>query len=244
MLGRLAEAEEELAQMLALGRKLEHSPSLAAALGFALYAEACECSRTGVTERMAELAGELAGLAADDDFFLWHALATTCGAIVALDRGQAPDVGSLLAGLELWERAGARLTLVMINVFCAEALARAGLDAEAHRRLDAAEVEAARGEGPMAPEIPRIRGRLLARAGDAAGAEAQFRAALERARAQGAAFLELRAALDLADLLAATGRTAEAVDPLADSLARCPEGLDRPDPTRAAALVAELRQPH
>lgn len=202
MLGRLAEAEEELAQMLALGRKLEHPPSLAAALGFALYAEACECSHTGVTERMAQLAGELAGLAADDDFFLWHALATTCGAIVALDRGQAPDVGSLLAGLELWERAGARLTLVMINVFCAEALLRAGHADEAHRRLDAAEAEAARGEGPMAPEIDRIRGRLLARAGDAAGAETRYRAAIDRARGQHAPLLEQRAADDLSRLLA------------------------------------------
>jgi hypothetical protein len=104
-----------------------------------------------------------------------------------------------------------------------------------------AEMEA-RQEGLLAPDIWRVRGRLLARQGERAAAEASYRQALERAGAQQALSLELRTALDLYDLQAEDGPADESRALLARLLARFTQGLDRPEPARAAAIVRGRRQ--
>jgi class 3 adenylate cyclase/tetratricopeptide (TPR) repeat protein len=238
MLGRVAEAEEEWETMLQLGRDLQHPPSLAAALAFTLYGGAFRYSYVGQMERLAGIADELLTLAKEEDFFLWYAQAYTFRGIVAQALGEAQARQQMIEGLELWEQTGARLTLVMMNVFCAEALYRLGDDDEAFQRLDVAEAETARREGPMAPDIWRLRGRLLARQGDRSTAEASYRLAMGRARTQHALSLELRAALDLHELLAENGRAEEGRSLLAGLLGRFTQGLDRPEPARAAAIVA------
>jgi class 3 adenylate cyclase/tetratricopeptide (TPR) repeat protein len=237
MLGRVVDAEEEWNRMVDLGRRLAHPPSLAAALAFSLYAGAFRYSYIGEMERLAGTTDHLLALAREEDFFLWHALAYTFGGIVAQAQGADDARDQMLEGLELWGQTGARLTLVMMNVFCAEALYRLGEDDEAFRRLDVAEAETARGEGPMAPDIWRVRGRLLARQGEYAAAEASYRRALGKAREQGALSLELRAALDLHELVASDGRADESRARLAGILERFAQGLDRPEPARAAAIL-------
>ena len=61
--------------------------------------------------------------------------------------------------------------MVMMNVLCAEAFYRLGDDNEAFRRLEVADAETARGEGLLAPDIWRVRGRLLTRQGERSAAD-------------------------------------------------------------------------
>ena len=243
MRGRVVEAEEECDRLLQLGRELQHHPSLAAALAFHLYGLAFRYSYVGRMERLADIADELLTLSEEEDFFLWYAQACAFRGIVAEALGDHQARRQMLEGLELWEQTGARLTLVMMNVLCAEALYRLGDDEEAFKRLDVAEAEMnARQEGLLAPDIWRVRGRLLARRGERAAAEASYRQALERAGAQQALSLELRTALDLYDLQAEDGPADESRALLARLLARFTQGLDRPEPARAVAILRGRRQ--
>jgi hypothetical protein len=143
----------------------------------------------------------------------------------------------MLEGLELFAQTGSRLSLVMMNVLCAEAFYRLGHDDEAFRRLEVAEAETARQEGLLAPDIWRVRGRLLARQGERSAAEAAYRQAIERARVQHALSLELRAGLDLHELCAQEGRADEGRALLAGVVARFTQGFDRPELARANAIV-------
>jgi tetratricopeptide (TPR) repeat protein len=183
---------------------------------------------------------ELLMLSREENFFLWYAQAYTYRGVIAQALGDDTARHQMLEGLELWEQTGARLTLVMMNVFCAEALYRLGDDQEAFRRLHVAEAEMARREGVLAPDIWRIRGRLLARQGQRSAAEAAYRQAIERSQAQHALSLELRAALDLYELCAEDGRAEQARVLLAGVLARFTQGLDRPELARARAIVRAL----
>jgi predicted ATPase len=78
---------------------------------------------------------------------------------------------------------------------------------------------------------------VLVRQGERAEAEAAFLQAIDRARAQDALSLELRAALDLYELLAGEGRAEDGRARLAALIGRFTQGLDRPEPARALAIV-------
>jgi hypothetical protein len=82
---------------------------------------------------------------------------------------------------------------------------------------------------------------LLARQGARAAAETAYCEAIERAQAQHALSLELRAALDLYELRAGDRRAEEGRELLADVLGRFTQGLDRPEPARAAAILRAPR---
>jgi hypothetical protein len=113
-----------------------------------------------------------------------------------------------------------------------------GDDDGALRRLEVAEAQVTAGqEGLAAPEIWRLRARLLERQGERAAAETGYRQAMARARAQQARSLELRAALDLYDLQVTIGRAEEACVLLAALLKAFTQGLDRPELARARAAI-------
>jgi tetratricopeptide (TPR) repeat protein len=239
MMGRVVEAQGDWDRMLQLGRDLQHPPSLAAALAFTLYAGSFRYSYLGEMDRLVDVADELLALSGDEDFFLWHAIATTYRGAIAQALGDVKRAGEQMReGLELFAQTGSHLTLVMMNVACAEALWRLGDDDEALRRLEVAEAQVTAGhEGLMAPDIWRIRARLLERQGERSAAEATYRKAMERAHAQQARSLELRAALDLYDLHVTVGRAEEARALLASLLKGFTQGLDRPELARARAAI-------
>jgi hypothetical protein len=106
-----------------------------------------------------------------------------------------------------------------------------------------AEAETARQEGLLAPDIWRVRGRLLARGGQRSAAEAAYCQAIERAQAQHALSLELRAALDLYELRAQDEAAHESRAALTVLLNRFPQGLDRPELVRARAIVRARGDP-
>jgi class 3 adenylate cyclase/tetratricopeptide (TPR) repeat protein len=243
MLGRVVEAENEWDRMLQLARDLDHPPSLAAALAFTLHGGGFRYGYIGEMDRLVDVAEELLVRSREVDLFLWHAVAATYQGVLAEALGDGEQArNQMLEGLDLFAHTGSRLTLVMMNILCAEALYRLGDDDEAFRRLEVAEAEMyARQEALLGPDIWRVRGRLLDRQGERVAAETAYCEAIERARAQHALSLELRAALDLYELRADDRRAEEGRDLLASVLARFAQGLDRPEPARAAAI---LRAPH
>jgi class 3 adenylate cyclase/tetratricopeptide (TPR) repeat protein len=239
MLGRLAEADEEWTAMLDLARRLDHRPSLAAGLAFDLHGLGFRNSYLDEMGSLAPIADELLVLAEEEDFYPWYALARLYRGFAGVSRNE-PEAQKLIEdGLQLWGETSARLTLVPMNVLAAEAYHRLGDDDEAFRRLEFAEAEMrARREAVLAPEIWRVRGRLFARQGNPAAADAAYREALDRARRQRALTLELRAALDLFELRTGPGPDDEAGNLVAGVLQRFPpDSLDRGEPARAAALL-------
>ena len=237
MLGYVEEADENYDRMLQIARELGHPFSLACALTFTLHG-AFRYSYTGEMGRLAGIAEELMALVKEVDFFFWYVVTYTYQGLIAEALGEEERARTqMLEGLELFAQTGSRLTLVMMNVLCAEAFYRLGDDDEAFRRLEVAEAETARGEGLLAPDIWRVRGRLLTRQGERSAAEAAYYQAIERARAQRALSLELRAALDLYELHADDGRSEDGRALLASVLARFTQGFDRPELARASAIV-------
>jgi class 3 adenylate cyclase/tetratricopeptide (TPR) repeat protein len=243
MLGRVVEAEDEWDRMLRLARDLEHPPSFAAALAFTLHGGGFRYGYIGEMDRLLDVADELIVRSREEDLFMWYAVAVTYRGIIAEAMGNGERAcKQMLEGLDLFANTRSRLTLVMMNILCAEALYRLGDDDEAFRRLQVAEAEMhARQEGLLGPDIWRVRGRLLARQGARAAAETAYCEAIERAQAQHALSLELRAALDLYELRAGDRRAEEGRELLADVLGRFTQGLDRPEPARAAAILRAPR---
>jgi class 3 adenylate cyclase/tetratricopeptide (TPR) repeat protein len=243
MLGRVVEAEDEWDRMLRLARDLEHPPSLAAALAFTLHGGGFRYGYIGEMDRLVDIADELIVRSREEDLFMWHAVAVTYRGVIAEATGDGERARKqMLEGLDLFANTGSRLTLVMMNILCAEALYRLGDNDEAFRRLEVAEAEMhARQEGLLGPDIWRVRGRLLVRQGARAAAETAYRQAIERAQAQRALSLELRAALDLYELRADDRRAEQGRNLLAGVLARFTQGFDRPEPARAAAILRAAR---
>ena len=237
MLGHVEEADDNYDRMLQIARELGHPFSLACALTFTLHGT-FRYSYTGEMHRLAGIAEELMRLVKEVDFFFWYVVAYTYQGLIAEALGEEERARShMLEGLELFAQTGSRLTLVMMNVLCAEAFYRLGDDDEAFRRLEVAEANTARGAGLLAPDIWRVRGRLLTRQGERSAAEAAYGQAIERARAQCALSLELRAALDLYELLADDGRSEVGRAQLASVLAPFTQGFDRPELASASAIV-------
>jgi hypothetical protein len=223
MLGRPDEAAAERARMLQLGRALGNIPSLAAALAFHLHTGLCLGWDAATVQEQSHTADELRVLCRDEGFFLWHAVALAYRGAAAAMQGRAEQACRLMNdGLAEFVQTGARLTLVPMNVMCAQAQLRLGDEAAAEKLLDAAQAEAdARNERLWEPEVDRIRGALQRRRGDLAGAETALQHALGKARGQGAVSLAQRAEADLHALYLDSERAGQA-QALIDAVAPVP----------------------
>ena len=239
MTGQPVQAADQWEGMLDLARSLQHPPTLAAALAFYLHGGGFRYSYIHALDRLRDSADELLALCKDEDFFMWYSVGYTYRAIVSEALGDQEEALALMdEGLELFEQTDSRLTLVLMNVLCADALHRLGEDKRAMEKLSVAETEMRdRDEGLFAPEIWRVRGTILGSGGNGTAAEAAYREAIYRARRQGAVALELRAALDLYDLRVQLGQATHAHALLATPLARYTEGFDQSEPSRAAAIL-------
>ena len=122
----------------------------------------------------------------------------------------------------------------------ADGLIALGRPAEALDALDRASARIdANGERLHLPELLRLRGEALAKAGSA-DAERTLRAALEAAQHQEAAAWELRAMISLCRLQRTNGSANDGVDLLAATYARFREGFDTADLRAAAELLRAL----
>jgi hypothetical protein len=210
------------ARMIELGRDIGSAPSWAAVLAWALHTGLCLEWTTEVMHDMAALADELMVLCRQEGYALWHAVGAAYRGALAVGLGEVESGLQLMReGLKDFTYTGARLTLVPMNVICAQAHLQVENYAEAGHLLDAAQHEAdSRNERLWEPEIDRMRGRLLLCEDNAPAASLAFRRAIDKAHAQGAVALAHRAARDLAEVLQADGEPEAALALLAQYPAR------------------------
>jgi len=90
------------------------------------------------------------------------------------------------------------------------------------------------------PEFLRVRGAILAQAGNTTAAEQAFQASLDMADAQGALSWRLRTVTSLGRLHFRQGRMPEAREMLADTYGRFSEGFETLDLRSARALISEI----
>ena len=186
------------------------------------------------------VADELLALCEEESFSMWHAVALTYRGAASAVQGAAAEARRLMQeGLGEFVQTGARLTLVPMNVMCAEAWDLLGEPDKAWSLLDEAQKEAdTRRERMWEPEIDRVRARLLVARGDLAAAEASLDAALAKARGQKARSLELRAALDLSKLFTDSGRGDKARELVANAVGPFDTASRHAEVVLARALVS------
>ena len=175
---------------------------------------------------------------------LWRAYARSFQGVLVIQRGDVVTGLRLLrAGLDEFGETGSAL-LQFLAFPMAEALGRAGQNAEGLAAIDKAIARSERTEERWAmAELVRVKGELLllqGAPGAAAAAEDHFRQALDWARRQGALSWELRAATSLARLLRDQGHSADARALLGSAFEGFTEGYDTADLIAAKALLDDL----
>jgi len=178
----------------------------------------------------------------------WLAGGRSFQGLLVIQRGDVVTGLRLLrAGFDEFGGAGSTV-LPFLALLMAEALGRAGQNAEGLAAIEEAMARSERAEERWAmAELVRVRGELLllqGAPGAASAAEHHFRQALDWARRQGALSWELRAATSLARLLRDTDRIGEARDLLAPIYERFTEGFGTADLRAAKKLLDELNSPH
>ena len=166
-------------------------------------------------------------------------------------RRAAPRKGSrpLRAGLAAQRAGGTEMGRPSHLALLADACVQAERTDEGLAAIEEAlAIVAATGECAHEAELHRLKGELLARAGDAAAGDACLRHALALARRQGARSLELRAALGLARRRRGGRRDGEDVRMLRELVASFGEGFETADlrdarraPRRAGAAGVSRR---
>jgi predicted ATPase len=174
----------------------------------------------------------------------WRACGRSFQGVLVIRRGDVITRLRLLrAGLDEFGEAGSAV-LRLIAFLMAEALGRAGQNADGLAAIDEAIARSERTEERWAmAELVRIKGELLllqGAPGATAAAEDHFRQALDCARRQGALSWELRAATSLARLLRDRDLIGEARDLLAPIYERFTEGFGTADLQAARLLLDEL----
>jgi adenylate cyclase len=157
--------------------------------------------------------------------------------------GRAVEQGLavLEEGTRLYRATGAEVSLSNYLAVKAEGYRKTGRSELAWAAVEEGLALAARtGEHFQVARLYRIGGQLLLDGGDRAGAEEQFRRAIDTARRQKARSFELRAVTSLCRLRAAQGHRAEARAELAAVYDWFTEGHGFPDLVEARALLNEL----
>jgi len=196
-------------------------------------------SLVGDIGAMDQRAGQLAAVAAEQDFPRWGAMGAICRGWVKVKSGDVAEGISLLrSGSAAYRATGAELWMPHYVAFLTKAYEIAGQAQEAEALLDEAlRIVERTGERWFVAELNRHKGRLLLRQGHSEAAEELYRKALSIARQQEAKLWELRAAASLARLRRDQGRGAEARDILTPVYGWFTEGFDTPDLREARALL-------
>ncbi len=239
LLGYPDQAQQESLRALEQARELDHPHSVAWSLRTRVFVEQCR----GDVAAAEECAQALIELSREQGFAVPLAFGRCISGWARAQSGELEDgaeelregIGSLRERrAKFWQ-----LPLALLaDAYASAGRADAGLEvlAEEQQRLGSL------GSHFYEAELHRVRGELLARAGDAHRAEAEsaFRRAAETARRQGARSLELRAATSLGRHLAAQGQTEQAREATQSVYASFTEGFATRDLRDARALLEEL----
>ena len=151
------------------------------------------------------------------------------------DRGRIADLYRMLTSVQ-----ASRTVWRSVASFCLLAEVAAEIGEVDLGFAGLAAISAAHHDAFFAPEIQRVRGELLLRRDQPAGAEQCFRRAIDIARTRSERSLELRAATSLARLLVRLGRHVDARQALGEVHGWFAEGFDTSDLRAARALLEEL----
>lgn len=228
MQGYLEQGEAMATQSMAIAQSRGHLPTVAWA--------------TQIVLGFLWLKGEHVKLAAEAREALEHTERLRFKTRTAMGRlrlGQAlvslgdvkSGIGLMRSGIDLWASAGGKFHLSEFGALAAQTLLGVNQHEEArHFLVEAQAVQASTDERCYEAELIRMSGQLLHIDGNIAGAEAQFRGALQIAERRGLKLFSLRAASDLALLLQTqSGGREEALRILNPVYAWFTEGFDFPD---------------
>lgn len=222
-------------------REVGHAFNLAWALTFGAYVFAYRREPEPLLERLAQ-ADHVAREQALT--FLHQVSIPQAVALAHLQQGRVREaIPVLRRGIESWTEVGGGVRIPYLKAALAEATALEGdLPAALQLIEDCLEQIERPGfnERIWLPEILRLQGWMLARAGREAEAETALRAALECARRQETKSWELRAAVTLAELLARRGGRDAGRELLAPILDVFTEGVATRDVLEARALLASV----
>jgi class 3 adenylate cyclase/predicted ATPase len=230
---------ESLRQAVALAERVSHPFTLA----MALSGEAASWMRVRDIPRAEESADRLIALSREQGFPQWLGIGEGVQGWTRAMRGkQAEGSGQIEEGISITRMANTRLNLPSFLCNLAEAFLQSGaVDPGLQATAAALALAQTTVDRYFEAEIHRLRGELLLRAEDSAGAaEESFRRALDVARPQGARSLELRAATSLARVWQSQGKKDDARALLAPVYGWFTEGFHTQDLKDAKALLDEL----
>jgi predicted ATPase len=161
-----------------------------------------------------------------------------CGWALVMQGDSKGGIAVLREGISAWRATGSRFHETYRLVRAAEAHLVAG-ETEPGLKLIPETIDHT-GDRLLLPELYRIKGELLCKAGHAEVAEKCFEQAVRSAQVQKALLLELRAAMSIARLWRDQGKRQQAHDLLAPVYGWFTEGFDTLDLKEAKALLEEL----
>jgi class 3 adenylate cyclase/tetratricopeptide (TPR) repeat protein len=219
---------------LALARALDHPPTLSQALWFA--AELYQIRRE--PQKVEEFIDEALPLIVSHGSAVGAANATMLRGWAGAYQGDTErGIALMREGLGAWRATGSKFQIPYRLARAAETHLIAGRIEEGLRLTDEADVRS--GDLWFVPELYRVKGELLFKAGDRDEAERCLCEAAKAAAEQGARLLELRAVMSLARVLQAQDRVKEVEDRLASIYAQFDEGFDTWDLTQAKGLLSQ-----
>jgi predicted ATPase len=226
-------------QACELARTIGHAFSLGHAVDFLAYL--CHYCRLGAEVQAA--AEEEKAIGTEQGFQLWQALGTLHkGAGMFLQGQREEGLPHLLKGYGAFRATGAEVRVPAYLGMLGEAYTQSKRFEEAHEALNEGLAVAEKNDDRShEAELYRLQGELLlAESSDEAGAEGNFRQAIETARRQQSRAWELRATMSLARLWQRQGRRNEARTALAAVHGTYTEGFTTPDLVDAATLLESL----
>ncbi len=237
LLGYPEQALEQSRQAVTRAEGLEHPFSVALALSFAqwLHQFCHDVSRTRMTAERALT------ISTEQSFAFWIGWCRVLRGWTLAQHGQCDEaITEIREGIVDWRAQGSELGCHYYFALLAEACAKADrIDDALNALAEGQEFADATGEAYWAPEIPRLKGKLLLRRDPAAHEDAEkcFQAAIELAQKQEAKSLELRATMSLGRLWAERGSASEAHSMLAKTYEWFSEGFDTRDLREAKELL-------
>ncbi|MEE3623679.1 winged helix-turn-helix domain-containing protein [Nitrospirillum sp. BR 11752] len=236
--GEVDQGMDQLRLSLRQAAAMDHVYTTCSVLGQAACPQAMLMSDHPAARRHTDL---LLMLADRHGLSVWQSWARCFDLILRLKEGGGPELLDELcrAVAALGDPLHARYGILVRET--AMAMAMAGDVSGGLAMIDTAIARArANEEGWALPEQMRLRGLMLVRYGDPAGADALYREALDLAAEQGAWSWRLRLAIDLARLHLDTSLAPDAPAILATTYGHFTEGFGTADLRQARALLARL----
>jgi class 3 adenylate cyclase/predicted ATPase len=228
-------AVQQMQEGLELARGLDHGPTLAQALWFA--AELHQIRRE--PEKVKDFVSVALPLLANHGSAVGVANATMLRGWARVMQGNNDEgLAVVREGLAAWRVTGSKYHAPYRLARAAEAHLVAGQTDDGLRLVHEAIDKT--GDSWLAPELHRLKGELLLKAGRRDEAEECLDQALIVAQAQNARLLELRAAMSMAGLKRDQGKRQEARDLLAPVYGWFTEGFETLDLKEAKALLDDL----